>query len=66
MKDIIIHCTKCVLILSEQELLKNLPPGILETALCRGKTHKRLERVSRYEKSRADWMDQDIYGRDSP
>lgn len=43
MKGLIIRCTKMVLVLDEDELLKNLPPGILEQAIRRGKGYRRYE-----------------------
>lgn len=63
MREIIIHCTKCLLVLDESELMKNLPPGVLEKALRKGKAYRRCERVARYEKSRTDYMNEDVYGK---
>lgn len=61
--ELVIKISKCILILTEAELLNNLPPGLLETAIKRGKYLKRCERVARYEKSRADFETEDIYGK---
>ena len=61
--ELVIKCTKMVLILDETELIKNLPPGILEQAIKRGKGYKRLQRVAQYEKSRSEYETEDIYGK---
>ncbi len=63
MKELIIRCTKMVLVMDESELLKNLPPGLLELAIRRGKGYRRCERVARYEKSIEDYRTEDIYGK---
>lgn len=63
MKELIIRCTKCLLVMDENELLRNLPPGVLEQALRRGKGYKRLQRAEKWEKSRADFMNEDVYGK---
>lgn len=61
--ELVIKCTKCLLVMDESELLRNLPPGVLEKALRKGKAYRRCERVSRYEKSRTDYMNEDVYGK---
>lgn len=61
--ELLIKCTKCLLVMDESELLRNLPPGVLEKALRRGKAYRRCERVARYEKSRTDYMNEDVYGK---
>lgn len=61
--ELLIKCTKCLLVLDESELMKNLPPGVLEKALRKGKAYRRCERVARYEKSRTDYMNEDVYGK---
>lgn len=63
MKELIIQCTKCLLVMDEAELLQNLSPGVLERALRKGKGYRRLQRVAQYEKSRAEFMDDDVYGK---
>jgi hypothetical protein len=63
LKELVIHCTKCLLVLDEGELFKNLPPGVLEKALRKGKAYRRCERVSRYEKSREDYRKEDLFGK---
>lgn len=60
--DLVIKVRKCTLVMTETELLNNLPPGVLEKAIKRGKAYKRCERVARYEKSRAEYETEDIYG----
>mgnify|MGYP000615953490 CR=1 FL=1 len=61
--ELVIKCTKCLLVMDESDLLRNLPPGILEKAIRKGKAYRRCERVSQWEKSRTDYMDVDIYGK---
>lgn len=51
MKQLIIWCTKCLLVMDEAELLQNLPSGILERATRRGKGYRRCKRVEQYEKA---------------
>lgn len=63
MSELVIRCTKMVLVMDESELIKNLPPGVLEQAIRKGKGYKRLQRVARYEKSRTDYETEDIYGK---
>ena len=63
MSELVIRCTKMVLVLDESELVKNLPPGVLEQAIKKGKAYRRCERVSRYEKSRTEYETEDIYGK---
>ena len=64
--DIVIKCTKSILVISEQELFQHLPRDVLLKALSRGKGYKRMQRVCKYEKSRAEYEAEDIHGRDSP
>jgi hypothetical protein len=52
MKELVIKCTKAVLVLTEQELMNALPQELLIKALRRGKSYKRAERVKRYEQSK--------------
>lgn len=51
-----IKLTKTTLFIYPHELLKNLPPAILETAIKRGKAIKRsrqvAQRIGRYRNSR--------------
>lgn len=61
--ELVIKCTKMVLVMEEGELVRNLPPGVLEQAIRKGKAYRRCERVSRYEKSRAEYETEDIYGK---
>ena len=52
MKDIIIKCTKMILVMTEAELLNSLSPDLFEKAIKRGKGYKRSQRVEQWEKSR--------------
>jgi len=61
--ELVIKCTKMILVMDESVLIKNLPPGVLEQAIRKGKAYRRCERVSRYEKSRTDYMNEDVYGK---
>ena len=63
MKELVIHASKCVLVLDEKELLDNLPRDTLEKAIRKGKGYRRLQRVEQWEKSREDWRSEDINGR---
>ena len=62
-----IKLTKCLLVLTEAELMRCLAkePDIFKKAIGKGKALKRLERVERYEKSRTDWENEDIYGNET-
>ena len=46
-KELIIPCRKCILILYENELFNGLKPGLLQTALKRGKGYKRAIQVEK-------------------
>lgn len=61
--ELVIKCTKGLLVMDESDLLRNLPPGILEKAIRKGKAYRRCERVSRYEKSREEYETEDVYGK---
>ena len=63
MKELVIQCTKMILVMDENDLIKNLPPGVLEQAIRRGKGYRRCERVAQYEKSRTDFEKEDAYGK---
>ena len=52
MKEIMIKLTKCILILTEQELIKGLPDDLFIKGLKRGKAYQRQERVKKYEEKR--------------
>ena len=62
-----IKLTKCLLILTEAELMRCLAkePHIFKKAIGRGKAYKRCERAARYEKIRADWENEDINGNET-
>ena len=61
MKELVIRLTKMTLVMDEAELLRNLPPGILEQAIRRGKGYRRCEAVARREKSIDDYRSEDLY-----
>lgn len=65
MAEIQIRVNKCLLILSEHELMQCLTakPEIFKKAVGRGKAYKRCERVATYEKSRTDYEKEDVYGK---
>ncbi len=50
MKELVIRCTKMILVMDEAELIKNLPPDELEKAIIRGKGYKRADAVERRTK----------------
>jgi hypothetical protein len=41
MKQIEIKLTKCLLVLDEQELIRALPPPLLQKGILKGKAYKR-------------------------
>jgi hypothetical protein len=47
MKQIEIKLTKCFLVLDEQELIRALPPPLLEKGIRQGKAYKRISEFNR-------------------